>query len=126
MPEPEPDPEQEPDTESDIDCVEGFTIVSCVVEAPRPQSSTIPTRLYEINQSAESSDLEPEALQHLGDQVIGELQKITVCTGQSNPNWQEICEMVDRAQHRQPTVLLCITAECTRPAATTDDLVVSR
>ena len=118
-------PEPEPDTEPDIDYVDGFVIMSCVPEDPKPQSSIIKTRLYEINESVDSSNLEPEALQHLREQVIDELQEITVCTGQSNPNWQEICEMVSRAKHRQPTVLLRTTAGCIRPAATTDDLIDS-
>ena len=47
MPEPEPDsetesdPAPEPDAESDVDYVEGFVIVSHVIEAPVPQSSII-------------------------------------------------------------------------------------
>ena len=90
MPEPEPDsetesdPAPEPDAESDVDYVEGFVIVSHVIEAPVPQSSII-----------------------------------------ENPDWTAIRNMLERAQHRQPTARLCITTGCTRPAATTEAFVDS-
>ena len=43
--------EPEPDTEPDIDYVEGFMIISCVPEDPKPRNSAITTRLHAINQS---------------------------------------------------------------------------
>ena len=94
--------EPEPDTEPDIDYVEGFMIISCVPEDPKPRNSAITTRLHAINQPVNSFDLDPEALQHLRVQAVDQLQEITVST-QSKPNWQKICEMVNRAKHLQPT-----------------------
>ena len=116
--------EPEPETAPDLDYVEGFVIVSSMPEDPKPRNSSIPTLLHAINKSMNSSDPNLEALQHLRAQVVDQLQGITVSTN-SKPNWQEICAMVNRAEHRQPTALLCNTAGCTRPAATTDDLVNS-
>ena len=72
--------EPEPDTEPDIDYVEleGFMVVPSVPADPKPRDSSIPALLHAISQSMNSSDLNPEALQHLRVQAVDQLQEITV------------------------------------------------
>ena len=117
--------EPEPETEPDVDYAEGFCVVSYVHEDPKPRESPIPTLLHEISLSMNSSGHDMEELQRLRAQTVDQLREITVSTN-SEPNWQAICAMLSRAGSLQPSAILCSTAGCTRPAATTDNMVKHR